>query len=110
MYLVRAPKMRVKNSEIITEIAKCYFLSKKQCSLMSFSSGKVDPFNLYYKYYKDVEAAFALLSDDEKLVINNDYFYNDYYGWWKSIFSKSEYRLLKRRAEKDFLSYFYATH
>ena len=98
------------NSNLIKDIVKAYFISKKQCNIMAFSSGDIDYSNPYYKYYHDVEKAFDRLNDDEKLVINNDYFFNDYYGWWKYLFTERAYLSLKKRAEKHFLRYFYEIH
>ena len=65
------------NSKIIKEFVKGYFVSKKQCENMSFSSGSINYSNPYYIYYRNVELAFMKLDEDEKLIINNDYFYND---------------------------------
>lgn len=109
-YLVKGQRMKDKNSEIIISIAKAYFVSKKQLNLTGFSSGRVDIFNPYYKYVNDVEIAFSHLKEDEKLIINNDYFYNDYFGWWKIVFTQREYLSIKKRAEKNFLRYFYEIH
>ena len=102
--------MSTKKEDVINSIAKAYFVSKKQLELNSFSSGRVDYSNPYYKYCKDVEFAFSRLNEDEKLIINNDYFYNDYFGWWKVIFKEREYLVLKRKAERNFLKYFYEIH
>ena len=110
MYLVKGQKMNDRNSELINSIANGYFISKRKLKLAGFSSGKIDNTNPYYKYVLDVELAFKRLSEDEKLIINNDYFYNDYYGWWKLIFKKREYLSIKKRAEKNFLRYFYEIH
>ena len=97
----------MENSKIIKEIVRGYFVSKKQCTIMSFSSGHIDYSNPYYIYYHSVEVAFMKLNEDEKLVINNDYFYNDYFGWWKYYYTERQYLQLKKKAEKNFLRNYY---
>ena len=96
--------MKVYESEI-EEIAKRYFLSKNQYKVESFSSGKEDYFNPYYQYYRNIEIAFSKLDEDSKLIINNDYFYNSYFGWWKVIFTEREYLSKKKKAKREFIKY-----
>ena len=93
----------------VQEIVKCYFTSKKQCMLTGFSSGEEDLYNPYYQFYKRVELAFSKLCYDEKLIINNDFFYNDYYGWWKIVFTKTEYLRKRRMAVRHFRRLVYAS-
>ena len=54
-----------------------------------------------------VEYAFKTLAAPYQKIINNDFFYQDYPGWWKSIYKKSDYLKLKRTASKKFLEAFY---
>ena len=91
----------------INEITYKYFVSRKQYNLMSFSSGEDDYFNPYYVYYRNVEIAFSKLNETEQLIINNDYFYNDYYDWWKLLFPKKKYQKMKREAVRKFVRLVY---
>ena len=95
-----------KNENEIEEIAKRYFVSKNQFNLEGFSSGEIDYDNPFYIYCHSVEIAFQKLDYDERLIINNDFFYNAYFGWWKIVFTKTEYQKIKRTAIKKFLRYF----
>lgn len=92
------------------DIIKKYFVSRKQFNLIRFSSGEEDYTNPYYVYYRNVEIAFSKLDETEKLIINNDYFLNDYYGWWELLFSKKTYLKNKKLAVKKFLRLVYESH
>ena len=91
----------------VSEIVKKYFASRKQYNLISFSSGEEDYLNPYYIYFRNVEIAFSKLNDIEQLIINNDYFLNDYYGWWEFLFSKEDYLKYKNRAVRKFVRLVY---
>lgn len=54
-----------------------------------------------------VETAYDSLPPSLKIIINNDFFYQDYPGWWKSSYSKKQYHKLKRKAVNLFLEVFY---
>ena len=99
--------MATNYEEDVQEIVKCYFTSKKQCMLTGLSNGEEDYYNPYFQFYRRVEVAFSKLNYDEKLIINNDFFYNDYYGWWKIVFSKTEYLRKRRSAIRNFRRHVY---
>ena len=46
-------------------------------------------------------------TDIEKEFINNDFFYQDYPGWWKLTYKKSNYMKLRNDAINKFLEVFY---
>lgn len=58
-------------------------------------------------FIEKVEDAFSKLSPLEKMLINNDFFFEDYPDWWKEIFSEEKYLDLKRKAIIKFLVNFY---
>ena len=89
-------------------IAKVYFLSKTtgtDCYLndikhdQSTNSGKA--------FISRVEETYLVLGPLEQLIINNDFFYEDYPNWWEELFSKTTYLMLKRKALIHFLKIFY---
>ena len=93
----------------MNDIINKYFVSKKQFNLIRVSNGEDDYTNPYYVYYRNIEIAFSKLNEVEKLIINNDYFLNDYYGWWELLFSKKTYLKNKKQAVKKFLRLVYET-
>ncbi len=50
-----------------------------------------------------VERAYSLLAAPLKLIINNDFFYQDYPGWWMDIYPESTYQLLRKIAIYQFM-------
>ena len=50
-----------------------------------------------------VELAYSLLPYPLKQIINNDFFYQAYPGWWKSIYKKNNYLKLRALAVNTFL-------
>ena len=49
--------------------------------------------------------AFMMVKNSKK--INNEYFFNDYYGWWEEIFTKKFFLKYKNKVAKKFARYVY---
>ena len=88
----------------IKKIARLYLasISKENRYLPTFQT------NNACSFLSAVEIAYASLSAPLKEIINNDFFYQDYPGWWKCLYKRSSYLKLKNRAMKNFLEAFYA--
>ena len=54
-----------------------------------------------------VETAYLSLSAPLKRIINNDFFYQEYPGWWKLLYSKNKYLKLRDKAIKEFMEIYY---
>ena len=54
-----------------------------------------------------VELAYQSLDAPLQKIINNDFFYQDYPGWWKLLYSKSSYQKMRLLAVSKFLEVFY---
>ena len=54
-----------------------------------------------------VELAYASLSAPLQKIINNDFFYQDYPGWWRLVYKKNNYNRLRINAINNFLEAFY---
>ena len=65
------------------------------------------PSNPYSKFCSSVEIAFLSLPRPLRRIINNDFFYQDYPGWWKLSYHKSQYLKLKDLAIKKFMEAYY---
>ena len=94
----------------VKEITKLYFLALRNINYNSFSNGDFDEYSPFYKYYKDVEAAFNNLNKEQKRLINNDYFHQAYAYWWISLYKKNQYIKIKKASLADFLEAFHAIH
>ena len=58
---------------------------------------KSDKFNLI------IETSYSHLSKLDQLIINNEFFYGDYPGWWRKYFSSPLFFKLRKEAMKRFL-------
>ena len=100
----------VKLEEEIRNIANIYFVSLRQINLCKLSSGEDDYYSPFYKYYLDVEEAFKRLDKEKQRIINREYFYDAYKGWWQKEYKESKFKRIKRIAIKQFVEYFYEIH
>ena len=97
----------MKLEEKMKNIADKYFVCKKQYRLSLISSGENDYDNPYYIFCEDVELAFNKLDKKDKFIINNEYFFGDYFEWWKQIYKKKDFIQLRKIAIKNFLRLYY---
>ena len=58
-------------------------------------------------YLLKVQKAYNSLSENEKNLINNEFFYQSYTWWWKALYSKATFYRYKREAMRKFLEAFY---
>lgn len=106
---MRGQTMETNISELkLKHIAKKYLSFFTSYSFLNFPSIKSYSLNFNLNFLSHVELAFQSLSSPLKLIINNDFFYQDYPGWWKKIYTWSEYQSLKRKAIKTFMENYYA--
>lgn len=91
---------RKKKENKIQKIAHIYILSINHLSSNSRNQ-KLESF------LSAVELAYSSLSAPLKRIINNDFFYQDYPGWWKLIYKKNNYQKLKALAIDNFLEIFH---
>ena len=90
-------------------IARTYFETKRQISEVIILEDS-DLSELQHRqtaFIRKVENSYNKLNPLEQVVINNDFFYEEYPFWWKRLYSKSQYTHLKKRAMTHFLSIFY---
>lgn len=89
----------------ITEIASSYFVSRRMLLIKdnSLSSGEVDYYNPYYLYIDRVNQTFIKLSNLDKEVLYNEFFYPNDENWWINYYDKKHYISIKMKAMKNFL-------
>jgi hypothetical protein len=61
----------------------------------------------YTQYIDKVSKAFTKLTDSERNLINNEFFFQSYHNWWESIYSKATFYRYKKKAMMKFLEAFY---
>ena len=61
----------------------------------------------YSQYLEKVYKAFTSLSETERNLINNEFFFQSYHNWWESIYSKATFYRYKKKAMVKFLGAFY---
>lgn len=79
------------------EIADKFFYAKK----------KKEESEQYALFLNKVEKAYNTLSDLEKNLINNEFFYQSYSQWWRPLFSKATFYRYKKDTMQKFLEAFY---
>lgn len=94
-------------SEKVQEISSLYFLALRRVreGECVSDSGSVAHDDQQFFIYR-VRFAFHSLEDAEKIIINNEFFYNAYPGWWKEAFTRSTFYRLKKRCMLHFLEAF----
>lgn len=58
-------------------------------------------------YLMKVQKAYNSLSESEKNLINNEFFYQNYNLWWQGLYSKATFYRYKKGAMMSFLEAFY---
>ena len=86
-------------------IAKIYFTKDQRA--MNKMLKDVDSVDTRFRFNQRVKNAYRQLDPIEQLFINNEYFYENYPGWWKDLFDKNKYKKLKKQSLYHFLKLFY---
>ena len=63
--------------------------------------------NHLINFLSGVEFAYLSIAAPYQQIINNDFFYQEYPGWWKSRYKKTNYLKLRKLAVRKFLEVFY---
>lgn len=58
-------------------------------------------------YFLRVQRAYDKLSNSDKNLINNEFFYQNYHLWWQGLYSKATFYRNKKEAMVSFLEAFY---
>ena len=96
--------------EMVQDIALKFFHAKKMVYLQNHDclaeNDFIDEYS-YQDYLLKVENAYLRLSNMERNLINNEFFYQSYHLWWKLIYSKATFYRHKKIAMTRFLEAFY---
>ena len=97
-------------SEMTVNIAERFFLARKinamknEDYIAELDFGDDED---YSQYLEKVYKAFTSLSETERNLINNEFFFQSYHNWWESIYSKATFYRYKKKAMVKFLGAFY---
>ena len=83
-------------NQLILDIAEKFFELRK-------CHGQLDEDS----YLMKVQKAYNSLSESEKNLINNEFFYQNYNLWWQGLYSKATFYRYKKGAMMSFLEAFY---
>ncbi|NLB48277.1 MAG: hypothetical protein GX813_00245 [Erysipelotrichia bacterium] len=105
-------KVSFKDLSAMTErVARRYFLARKVAQLkadrlISEQLQEVSDTTCDI-YLTKVLEAFETLTEKERNLINNEFFFQSYQGWWKTIYTTSTFYRYKKLAMLHFLEAFY---
>ena len=94
----------------LLDISEKFFLAKKVKDNPDVLILAESPFDEDYsldEFISKVQQAYETLDDNEKNLINNEFFYQSYQEWWKPLFSKASFYRYKKLAMEKFLGAFY---
>lgn len=97
-------------SDMTVSVADRFFLARRIKAIQDgdyiaeFDMGDVSD---HQEYINKVSKAFASLSEAERNLINNEFFFQSYHNWWESIYSKATFYRYKKKAMAKFLGAFY---
>ena len=94
--------------EKMISIAHNYLLARHYLSTLKEIND--NNFAILCAYISNVKKAFSLLKEDEKLFINNEYFYEAPMNWWKKQYTVQSYHQLKNSSITHFLEVFYVRY
>ena len=92
------------------DIAEKFFYAKRVLSIQNTDHLAEEDFvddGSLDSYLLKVERAYRNLSEAERNLINNEFFYQSYHHWWEPIYSKATFYRNKRIAMQKFLGAFY---
>lgn len=86
-------------NQLVLGIAQKFFQVRENDEIL-----KDDDFN---DFLLKVQKAYNALSENEKNLINNEFFYQSYNLWWQGLYSKATFYRYKKEAMMSFLEAFY---
>ena len=92
----------------MSSLSKNYLSIQKAFITHTISNKYQDLSNPFVQFCFTIEQAFYSLSSPLKKIINNEFFYQAYEGWWKDIYSEKQFKKLRRIAIYKFMEAYYA--
>lgn len=98
----------IQSEKKITLLSKQYLSIQKSFSLNVISNKYLDFTNPFVQFCFDIEQIFYSLPTPLRTIINNEFFYQSYKGWWKKIYSHKHFKTLRKIAIYKFMEAYYA--
>ena len=89
------------------QVAERFFKAKNALILLDGGNLLSDSDRPYALYLFKVNRAYRSLDEEEKNLINNEFFFQNYQTWWIGLYSKAYFYRFKRKAMLKFLEAFY---
>ena len=83
-------------------IAQMYFVALKHIKAAELLNDADEETDEYRKYVCKVRNAYHSLDSLEQSIINNEFFYQQYPFWWRTIYKRSTFYRLRRKAMSKF--------
>ena len=93
--------------EKIALLSKNYLSIQKAFITHTISNRYQDMSNPFVQFCFTIEQAFYSLSSPLRKIINNEFFYQAYSGWWKEIYSEKHFKRLRKLAIYKFMEAYY---
>ncbi len=90
----------------VKEIATLYFYYQYKLRKKDGGGLASTNFEEYQATVDRIDLAFSFLEEDEKDIINNEFFYQSSPDWWELTYSKAEFNRKKDLAMTKFINYF----
>ena len=97
-------------ADMTISVADRFFIARKIKAIQDgeyIAEFDMEDVNDHQEYIDKVFKAFESLSEAERNLINNEFFYQSYHNWWESIYSKATFYRYKKKAMVKFLGAFY---
>ena len=93
--------------EKLLTLSKSYLSIQKAFITHTISNRYQDMNNPFVLFCFTIEQAFYSLSSPLQKIINNEFFYQSYPGWWKEIYSEKHFKRLRKLAVYKFMEAYY---
>ena len=97
-------------NEMVEVVAKRFFVARtlhQNRMEHSLAENDFDENSPYDIYLSRVLEAYEVLSEQEQNLINNEFFYQNYRDWWKTIYTHATFYRRKKEAMIKFLGALY---
>ena len=96
-----------KMNEKMESIASLYLKARGEINNSSRLSSDDEIHDIRIKYVVFINQCFEKLEENEKEIINNEFFFQEYPMWWKDKYSPKSFVKYKKLAIRHFLEVYY---
>lgn len=89
--------------QLIQDISRNYYESFKELQIRKVKIDDSD--EVAFEFIQAVNNAFDRLDEEDRKIIENEFFFGAYQGWWKNYYSRAYFYTLKKKAALLFRKY-----